>query len=127
MPKRVQRKYGVKLPPGTVYVGRGSAWGNYFFHGPTREEAVAAYRKWLLQGLAGEPGSTGYAGAAVDAMAGYPRRSEAIRRLPELRGKDLACWCPIVDAEGKPVACHADCLLELANRPAPGGGKEPDA
>jgi hypothetical protein len=27
----------------------------------------------------------------------------------ELRGKDLACWCPI----GQP--CHADVLLEIAN------------
>lgn len=27
----------------------------------------------------------------------------------ELRGKDLACWCPL----GQP--CHADVLLELAN------------
>jgi hypothetical protein len=31
--------------------------------------------------------------------------------LEELRGKNLACWC-------KPGApCHADVLLELANRP----------
>ncbi len=29
--------------------------------------------------------------------------------LGELRGHDLACWCP----EGSP--CHADVLLELAN------------
>lgn len=27
----------------------------------------------------------------------------------ELRGKDLACWCPL----DKP--CHADVLLEIAN------------
>ncbi len=30
--------------------------------------------------------------------------------LSELRGKDLACWCRL-DQE-----CHADVLLELANR-----------
>lgn len=30
--------------------------------------------------------------------------------LEPLRGKDLACWCPV----GSP--CHADILLELANR-----------
>lgn len=29
--------------------------------------------------------------------------------LAELRGKNLACWCPL-DAE-----CHADVLLEFAN------------
>ena len=29
----------------------------------------------------------------------------------ELRGKDLACWCPL-DAP-----CHADVLLDIANSP----------
>jgi hypothetical protein len=28
--------------------------------------------------------------------------------LPELRGKDLICWCA-------PKPCHADVLLDLAN------------
>lgn len=32
----------------------------------------------------------------------------------ELAGKDLACWCPLVDDEGRPVPCHADVLLEVA-------------
>ena len=36
--------------------------------------------------------------------------------LSELRGHDLACWCPLVDDDGKPVSCHADLLLELANK-----------
>jgi hypothetical protein len=31
----------------------------------------------------------------------------------ELRGKDLACWCPLG------VPCHADVLLEIANVPTP--------
>ena len=36
-------------------------------------------------------------------------KDRILDRLPELRGKDLACWC-------KPGApCHADVLLELAN------------
>ena len=30
--------------------------------------------------------------------------------LGELRGRDLACWCPLDQP------CHADVLLELANR-----------
>lgn len=29
--------------------------------------------------------------------------------LDELRGKDLACWCA-------PQRCHADTLIQLANR-----------
>jgi hypothetical protein len=31
----------------------------------------------------------------------------------ELRGKDLACWCPLDQP------CHADVLLELANQDEP--------
>ncbi len=33
-------------------------------------------------------------------------------RISELRGKNLACWCPLDQP------CHADVLLELANAPA---------
>lgn len=33
-----------------------------------------------------------------------------IESINELRGKDLACWCPL----DRP--CHADVLLELANQ-----------
>ena len=35
-------------------------------------------------------------------------REEILRRLPELRGRDLMCWC----AEGAP--CHGETLLTLA-------------
>ena len=34
---------------------------------------------------------------------------DGVDRLPELRGKNLACWCK----PGSP--CHADVLLEIAN------------
>lgn len=37
--------------------------------------------------------------------------------VPELRGKNLACWCIIHDINGLRVPCHADVLLEIANRP----------
>ena len=33
-----------------------------------------------------------------------------LRDLPTLRGRDLACWCPL------DCHCHADVLLEIANR-----------
>lgn len=36
--------------------------------------------------------------------------------LAPLRGRDLACWCPLVDDAGQPVPCHADVLLERANQ-----------
>ena len=39
------------------------------------------------------------------------RRAEILSRLPELEGRNLACWCPL---DGP---CHADALLRLANTP----------
>jgi Domain of unknown function (DUF4326) len=38
--------------------------------------------------------------------------------LPELRGKDLVCWCA-------PLACHSDVLLRLA-RPELQNGPQND-
>ncbi len=35
-------------------------------------------------------------------------------RLPELRGHNLACWCPL-PKPGEPDHCHAAVLLEVAN------------
>ena len=45
--------------------------------------------------------------------AGNPTTIDDVRR--DLRGKNLACWCPLVDNDGNRVPCHADVLLELAN------------
>ena len=35
--------------------------------------------------------------------------------IEELKGYNLACWCPLVDKDGNKVPCHADILLKLAN------------
>jgi hypothetical protein len=86
------------MPPGAVYVGRPTVWQNpYGLRGTaclipvdTVEEAVAEFRRMVE----GEFSSVG-------GLPGY---------ILELRGKDLACWCP----PGRP--CHADVLLEFANR-----------
>lgn len=32
----------------------------------------------------------------------------------ELAGRDLVCWCPLEDASGNRVPCHADVLLRIA-------------
>ena len=37
----------------------------------------------------------------------------------ELRGKNLACWCPL-PKPGEPDYCHAAILLEIANAPTEG-------
>jgi len=76
-----------ELPPGTVRVDRATKWGNPYrlVRGTTRRKVIEEYERWLRQ------------------------NAELLAALPELRGKDLACWCA-------PKACHADVLLRLANK-----------
>ena len=109
-PQRIQRKRtkGWRMPGNTVYVGRGSRWGNPYkvWEGRTPEQAVAMYCMFRL-GLHW-PSMTVL---IPDSQAAY--REAAIAAL---RGKDLACWCPLVYDYGNRVPCHADLLLELANR-----------
>ena len=99
MPKRVQRKRtkGWKMPPNTVYVGRGSEWGNPFLvDGPSRHTllgAVLMFRKYAEWRLKEEPDW-----------------------LLPLRGKNLACYCsPTVVSIPPRIPCHGDILLGLAN------------
>lgn len=80
--KRVQRKRcaGWKMPLNTVYVGRPTKYGNPWKMegGRTRIEVIAYYELHLKNKLQQDP-----------------------HFLDELKGKDLACWCPL----DKP--CHA--------------------
>lgn len=99
MPSRLQRKRtrGYRAPPGAVYVGRPTVFGNPFRTVLiSREQCVAAFRSWL----ADDSGRLGH----------EEQRRRLLERLSELRGKDLMCWCRPGDA------CHADVLLEIANQ-----------
>jgi hypothetical protein len=101
-PTRIQRKRtkGWKMPPNTVYVGRPTKWGNPYRAGKpksrywpdkrfrTPAEAVELFGEWLMQADEGQ------------------LKDEVVL---ELRGKNLACWCPLDQP------CHADVLLEIAN------------
>ena len=94
MPQRIRlsRRAGWRKPPGAIVVARPSRFGNPFPAQGNIPAAVAKYRDWLDGRLdIGRP----------------PPSREEIRR--ELRGHDLACWCPL---DGP---CHADILLEIAN------------
>ena len=85
---KVLNKRTDKIPPDAVYVGRPSKWGNIYKLGidGAREEVILMYREWLEMML-----------------------SEGRIEIDSLRGKDLVCWCA-------PLPCHADVLIELANR-----------
>ena len=95
MAQRIQRKRtkGWKMPPNAVYVGRPTKWGNpYPVEVFGREESLRKFRMLLELHEQG-------------------RRTEfPVPGVEELRGKDLACWCR------EDQACHADILLEKANR-----------
>jgi hypothetical protein len=103
-PLRVQRSRQRKnaCPPGTIYVGRPSKWGNPFAVnlnvGMTLEKVLDLYRHYITKARA-------YNGNCAEPYRGL--------NLEDLRGHHLACWCPL----DKP--CHADILCELANRAAP--------
>jgi hypothetical protein len=113
-PVRIQlsRKKGWRMPPNTVKVDRSTKWGNPFVIGEcgikNREEAVRLFA-YLMAGnlcisLPKLPDGTWH----TDRQQAY--RKHVVRNRHHLRGKNLACWCPL-DAP-----CHADVLLELANR-----------
>lgn len=126
MPKRIQRKRtkGFKLPPNCVYVGRPTIFGNPFWHlakYSSVNDSLVAFRM-AVNGI-WEPSKLKHVGDGpfriacrdfsdfIKLFALGPRN--VIQQ--ELRGKDLACWCPLVDKNGNPVPCHADILLEIAN------------
>jgi hypothetical protein len=92
MPQRIQRKRtkGWKMPPNTVSVTRPGQWGNPFKVSPGHDAAacVREFRAYVI--------------GRIEAGTGYP--------LAALRGKNLACFCPLDQP------CHADVLLELANQ-----------
>lgn len=104
------------MPPNTVKVTRPGPWGNPFAVTATQDAkaVVGAYRTVMR-------GSQSKVYASCKDEDGQPNpigalqllvwRNTMLKRLPELRGKNLACWCPL-DAKH----CHADVLLKLANR-----------
>lgn len=99
-PRRIQRLRvpGWRMPPDAVYVGRPTKWGNPFKVGEPCE-----YHTGHDDPL-----------TATAAVELYRQMMEAVpfdMDPEELRGRNLACWCPL----NQP--CHADILLELANRP----------
>lgn len=111
LPIRIQlrRTKGWRMPPNTVAVTRGPGriFGNPFTVADARDTGlrgdlnafvVDCFANWL------RGDRSNWMGQESDATAALMLRS-----LGELRGKNLACWCPLDQP------CHADVLLEIAN------------
>lgn len=72
-----------------VYIGRGSLWGNPFpiNQNSTREQVIERYERHIRAEIGKNP-------------------DYYERRLKELVGKRLGCYC-------KPLACHGDVLRDI--------------
>lgn len=105
-PRRIQlsRKKGWRMPDNTLKVDRTTVWGNPYKAGVhcDHQHAVDCHRFLLTQRRPAK--------AAPEPDTSPMEYAETVnQRIEELRGKNLACWCPL----GQP--CHADVLLEIAN------------
>lgn len=109
-PKRIQRRRtkGWRMPPDTVSVTRPGIFGNPFTAQQAMDAgyrngtamAVTGFRQWLL--------------GDRDFVKEQPKKRDRIlREMPKLRGKNLACFCALDQP------CHADVLLEIANKEDP--------
>jgi len=103
-PIRIQRKRkkGWKMPANTIYVGRPTIRGNPFRIG----ERVPGLEQTYY--------------SVQDVVSLFEQELDIIimnlgmtreEFLEPLRGKNLACFCPLDQP------CHADVLLRLANQP----------
>lgn len=91
------------MPAGAVYVGRPSRWGNPF----TITRAKANLRDVMVPDT--DPISRFVVVQAFRSWITAEINEHLTIDLEPLRGRDLACWCPLDQP------CHADVLLELAN------------
>jgi hypothetical protein len=103
MPKRIQlrRTKGWRKPEGAVVVSRPSRWGNPYRVEDLRIDYPEA-DEYELRRMATSDFRGMLRGDWGADEHDYPL-------IDELRGHDLACWCPLDQP------CHADVLLELAN------------
>ena len=142
VPVRIQRSRQHKQvsPNGLpiAYVGRGSRWGNPFrlvkysdgkwaikTDGSDRcnellikhchavydkrdaaaIDAINCYNFWLLP----------YTHKEGSMMEFYQSMAQIDDAIISLKGKNLSCWCKIIDENDNYCLCHADLLLSLAN------------
>lgn len=86
MKPRILNKKRDVVSAQAIYIGRPSKWGNPFIIGEhgSRDDVIMKYAEWVCD------------------------QPALLAALPELRGRDLVCWC-------SPAWCHGNILRELAN------------
>jgi len=83
LPKVLNKRNG--SPPGAIYIGRPSIWGNPYLIGKDgdRAQVIRKFKKFVLPNY-------------------------SLDELSRLQGRDLLCFCA-------PLPCHGDVLLEAVN------------
>lgn len=120
------------MPEGAVYVGRPTLWGNPYTVRLAPSGVRWARGQYVVdapdgkvlfppddrKAILGRTAALDHKKALAAAYAVSLYREALWIFEPEeddfwtpLGGRDLACWCPL------DLPCHADVLLEIANRP----------
>ena len=116
-PRRFTHRRGHRKPANAFCCGRPSVFGNPFkVQVFGRAQAVALHRAWL-DGETISPDVRTKAGLTLEALTAA--RAVVLRRLPQLRGLSLGCYCA-QPAPGEPDLCHAAYLLDGAGKRAQG-------
>jgi hypothetical protein len=89
------------MPENTVYVGRPTKWGNPFRVG------------WANAYTGGRPVQDKRHAFVLYRSVAPDNETLVTAARAELRGKNLACWCPVSLYSND--GCHANVLLEIAN------------
>jgi len=120
--RRIQRRRtkGWRMPENTKYVGRPTKWGNpiklmgdiiyiqrrktwVYYNVGDIDDVIYLYKK-LWDG-------TKFQNQDLQYWADKFSKLD----LKEIEGKNLACFCSIVNKKGGYTPCHADILLSLSN------------
>jgi hypothetical protein len=106
-PLRIQRRRteGWRKPEGAVAITRPGVFGNPFF-------TAGSFERWILHGeiVVNDLRPQGMIPWCEEKKDRLRRKREVIlERLPQLRGKQLMCFC------GVGQACHGDVLARMAN------------
>ena len=108
------------MPENTVYVGRGTKWGNPFkligdmiYIDISHRSSKGNWKVYTMGDITDVVylyevlwKNTGF----VDKDMQYWSDHFHLLDLSELKGKNLACWCPL------DKTCHTDVLIKLVNQ-----------
>ena len=109
MPERIRlrRIKGWRKPESAIVVARPSKWGNPYTLQQYRDDYTEADDREVRRMAVSD-----FRGLVTGRWDRFDPPEYPRGQLTELRGHDLACWCPLDQP------CHADVLLELANQEA---------